>query len=420
MTKPAVSKKTKISKQTLKKKNNRKQQLANARKNRIAALHRLKGKSKKKTVYPLKPKYLTPTNVIDYVLKGAHSALNCPHVLIGSSMMYDLLQSKVAVWSTHSIVRNQGLDKSDYAEDLYSKSGVKVDEINPKARSNIYPFLSTTADFIIIENGEKICVEVKSTRSLSKAKEVFSCKKHLIQLWTNMDILNVKRGRLVAYHLIEKNKKLVGATFLGQIDVEMTVSILRKLSTIIESSYVTFLDTYCRSFFGKPINLVEKNSIWEKIREHAQNQKDTRPLYVEAFSSNKLCEDITARTFSHQIFDKSLSSRSRPSDKLNMSFDVEKNTKELKTRATKFFKANASLIGENFSLINTFREKPSLNREVITPKAISDQLIAQKKHLRYRCLTKKTGKLLPLIDCEEIVKEKLPFDEETLDAVTTI
>ena len=371
---------------------------------------------------------ITPTKVFDikevvsFVLSGAHGVLACPHVIVGASQMYAMLQGRVSIWSTHAIFKNKGMNKGDWAEHAFRNSGAAIIAEHPRGRSPRFPFLGAVGDFVINEGGKSICVEVKSKTSLTEAQNVLSDKKSLLQLWTTMEILGYKYGRLVAYHVSQPDGRPKELVFVGSVDVTLKVSLLTERSYSIIDAYVYFLKAYYLAFTGRSIDSTTRYEIANMIHAHFRETSNRETYMLPSLKAGDHC-----RRLSEALFEKK-TTNSRPAQRplknqsigLNSgmhSEDIRIATISLRTSAPKLFEFNY------MSLDKPNSRRTSWNFSARSLRTTPSQEVAIKHHRRLQKEKDKGGYFdltLPVSALSEPRKLRLDLDKDTLNRLTTM
>ena len=141
--------------------------------------------------------------VFDCLVQRQDTDLCCNHITIGSSEILKLIEGTLDFFTIHQ--RFRGFDKNQIGNfgEFCFKDSNSVKEIQPKRRSNRFPFIVANADFILADEDETY-VEVKS--STKNYMSSFFTKKNLIQVLCGMSIFQKQKGRIECYYRTEVNE----------------------------------------------------------------------------------------------------------------------------------------------------------------------------------------------------------------------
>lgn len=368
--------------------------------------------------------------IVSLILKGAHGTLECPHVMVGASQLWALLQESMSVWKTHAIFKSKGPNKGDWAETAFRNSDVVICHEHPRGRSNQLPFMAAVGDFVISENGKMICVEVKSKTSLREAVNTLREKKSLLQLWATMEILNYKHGRLVVYHIKCENNRPEKVVFVGSVDVSSEFSLFSELKNSIILGYMVFLASYKLVFTGSPLEIGEKNDILKELNAHFDKTQVVEPYFLPKLAVSDNCRRLSAALFdrkpakiqSEKEEKKAKKKKKGESKSLNHNSakhyeQIVECSLEVRQRAPKLFRIKFMDINEQ----NRRREK--CNFSIRSLRTTGNKDVASRYHRRLlNDASKNVWNTRPLPT--ETTKEprflKLVFNEETLKLLTTL
>lgn len=361
-------------------------------------------------------KELNCTDIVAKIIDATYTDLACPHVLVGASNVYDLLQSNVGIEKTHSVLgwRNKN---GDYAEAAFIQSGVNVQKYFPSGRSSRLPFLVATGDFVIEEADEKICVEIKSRSSREEAQQQLS-KTSLIQLWATMDILQLKKGRLLAYHFHVENNMVSTCQLVGQVDIVRKISFIDTMALTLINGYTTFLRSYYIALTKQDdVEVSDMNAVNTLLHKHFDTAKDTISLDLSPLVGGEECRAYARRSrdFNRESIS-SVSNHSRRPINYRASENEEK-VMQSAFDARPFFNMQSflSLPSKQHLREKTLRK---VHRGKLPDTACEEDFILppEKLTLKISILKKTKVSVLP----SSIKVKNLIFDEITLNALTTM
>ena len=134
----------------------------------------------------------------------------CPHFLIGSSNTHCFLTGGYGFSKAHCVFKTPFENKitGQAGEEGFIRTKADIMFKHPFAIHPIIPWHVATGDFIVYEKGNNVCVEIKTFTKIKDCQAFYDClpKRALFQIWLQMDILDMKQGKIVIYHLDRVSK----------------------------------------------------------------------------------------------------------------------------------------------------------------------------------------------------------------------
>lgn len=170
----------------------------------------------------------------------------CPHFLVGSSSVLSFLQGGHSYKNAHSYMFTtiEARFIGQAGEEAFKRTRPQIVQFHPFVISRQNPWICATPDFLVLKDGVKMLVEVKTFSDISDAINFFKTipKRTIIQVWLGMELLGVQDGRIQIY-VLDKVARIV--TLCGVIKLKRTATFFnRYLWAVSCLQYVRFLDEY--------------------------------------------------------------------------------------------------------------------------------------------------------------------------------
>ena len=356
--------------------------------------------------------------IIDLVLRGLHDVLTCNHILIGASSIYELFQRRVGFTNNHSILRNHGLNPGDWAENAFVGTKPKILEIKPSGRSNVYPFLSAVGDFVIKEGKKKVCVEIKSSWSVTDVKNIMKKKDVYLQLWATMEILGFEHGKLLVYYMQGGTPvRTTGAQLYAEVTVTRKISLFANTNNLIVQGYMAFLRSYIRALSGLSMDLIDEQHVVAAIIAHANQNPEEKRLNLNRFRRNNDCVELAESIFRNPPTVSQTKTYSTLKDRID--YNAENNAKNLITMSEIIFNDYTAKINKNFLKKDTLARSRSVRNFVRPTRRYSMNREKSIKD-RHKFVSAKS-KDVPTVDVQDHPEKQirhLDFDADTLKKLT--
>lgn len=277
--------------------------------------------------------------ILFYVLKNfinPRRELICEHMFIGSSQFYQFYNSSLKFSQIHPReyykgARSDGEIFEEHFKNFHHKilmeKNLKLINITDSQvfkRSNIYPFLTATPDFIGFfsrnKKKEKVLVEIKSTQNLEKfnnlLSEGYKKNKPIYQVQCSLNIHLIEIAYLVVYFYKKKKDKKIQKK--NAENSKIGIRIIKrdkdffKNKTKIISCYKNFLVSFFKHSFKTDLDkrmedYIEYNlkCFINKKEKILQNKKKHICLYLQNMSLQELISKRSIKKLKNEKFQKS-------------------------------------------------------------------------------------------------------------------
>lgn len=200
-----------------------------------------------------KPSEIQPTHFdsladkfLETVLKKKVPTNMCAHFLVAASNVHSFLLGHHTFEKSHAIFKTPINNKITglSGEEAFLRLPKLVVSKHPFGIHPKIPWICATGDFIIKEDGDFICVEIKTFKSIRACRLLYD---HLpirvaLQVWIQMEIFNLSKGQIYIYYLDRVGKRV---TLYGKININRSASLFDSdLAFFLSVRYTEFLKDY--------------------------------------------------------------------------------------------------------------------------------------------------------------------------------
>ena len=217
---------------------------------RMIAIRKMKSEAKKKGKKPSSIRKnvfeLKADQFMNKVLARKEIDDFCPHFLIGSSSAFTFLQGKHTFRRAHSFIETSMDAKfiGALGEEAFKQKNQNIMEMHPFTIGVQNPWFCATPDFLVVTNGEKKMVEVKTYSDPVATAAFFSNVplRTVIQVWLGFELLGLREG-IIQMYISDKIARRV--TLYGCIHLKRTATLFSQQFWQISCfRYVEFLKEY--------------------------------------------------------------------------------------------------------------------------------------------------------------------------------
>ena len=199
---------------------------------------------------------------VDVLLRKrvAHNA--CSHYLIGASNVYPLIIGAYSLKQAHAMFFTKAENKviGQAGEEAFIRNNQNIVAKHPFGICRNIPWFCATGDYLVDEFGVKVVVEVKTFVDFERANYFYNNidQRALIQIWIQLEIFCVDRGKLVIYYL-DRVAKIV--FLVGVVNICKESSIFTNEFILV--SVIRYVD-FLKDYFER-INVFPSNSHFERL-----------------------------------------------------------------------------------------------------------------------------------------------------------
>lgn len=183
---------------------------------------------------------------INSVLAAKEIDQYCQHYLVGSSSVLAFLKGTHSFTKAHSYINTtmEARVIGISGEEAFKRSNAEIIKFHPFMISRQNPWICATPDFLVVKEGLRMTVEVKTFTDMGVAAAFFMNipKRTLVQVWIGMELMGVQDGRIYIY-VTDKVARMT--TLYGVVKLKRSATFFNQsLWTISCFQYVRFLNEY--------------------------------------------------------------------------------------------------------------------------------------------------------------------------------
>lgn len=174
----------------------------------------------------------------------------CPDLLVGSSSLHQFLIRGWNCIAAHKHMRSKQNQFVGSVGECAAHNEFFPDYDHPYGVLTKFKFVCATPDFIMMRRGEPVLVEVKTSKSVLSARQMFNkvSARIIIQIWVAMEIFHLRHAVLAIYSCgLSQPRRYVKR--YGVINIEKQFSLFDdRLTPCIVKTYATFFSEYLDKF----------------------------------------------------------------------------------------------------------------------------------------------------------------------------
>ena len=248
------------------------QKAVNLKCKRMLAIRCRRDQKRKENMRPSKVKSTLFDEIaekfMDTLLRRKIANQDCTHYLIGSSSLHSYIINGYSMKQAHAIFQTPTDSRIIGAagEEAFIRKNSSIFINHPFGIHKQMPWLCSSGDFLIKEFDRNALVEIKTSTSYESALRIYENpdQRILLQVWIQMEIFDVKYGKLIVY-FFDRVSKLVN--LVGVIELEHKASVFTSDFSII--SVIRYVD-FLKEYFEK-VKIYPSQNYLEKLKLRLAN-----------------------------------------------------------------------------------------------------------------------------------------------------